>query len=373
MVTQPQSMGETSFKEGTVRISANNKRTVTHMFSKLLQIISQPSIAVDLGTANTRIYTSFHGELTERPSSISLTTRKTNTISDEYLQYLNNKLSTKPLRGGVIVDLKNAVTLLKPLVKKSRRFLLAPVSLASAPTDTTENERALLSKALTNAGASHVSIIPEVWAAAIGAGIDITHPKAQLLIDIGDGVTDMAVFRDGRIVYSSSVRIACSDLQKAVRSAIMAKYKIRIFDEDVERLTNEISSFLEGQERHGESFDIAGVDIIKRCFVDCSIKKKDIINALEPVVNKIIRMIETGLKRIPERIYCEIVEAGVCLVGGGACIEGMDRLIAFRTNLDVRVASDPIHAVINGAIQTLNYWNGKKCWWKNIVWPKLPT
>lgn len=343
------------------------------MLSKLSQIMPQPSIAVDLGTANTRIYASLLGEVTERPSSIRLADGKTNNISDEYSQYINNKIVTKPLRGGVIVDLKNAIALLKPLIKKTRRFLLAPISLASAPTDTTENERDLLRKALGNAGASHVSIIPEVWAAAIGAGIDITYPNAQLLIDIGDGVTDMAVFGDGRIIYSSSVRIACSDIHRSVRSEIMSKHKKYLYDNDVEWLTHDISPILNKQKNNYEMICINSFDIINRCNAKCLVRKIDILNVIEPVVNKIVRMIETSLKKLPDKIYCEILESGICLTGGGACIEGMDRLIAFRTNMEVRIAPDPIHAVINGAAQTLNYWNGKKCWWKNIVWPNLST
>ena len=343
------------------------------MLSKLSQIMSQPSIAVDLGTANTRIYVSQHGEFIERPSSISLTDRKTNSISDEYFEYTNNRLFTKPLRRGVIIDLKKATMLLKPLVKKSRRFLMAPITLASAPTDTTENERDLLRKALVNAGTSHVLIIPEVWAAAIGAGIDITHPNAQLLIDIGDGVTDMAVFRDGRIIYSSSVRIACSDLQNSIRSAVMSKYKLLIYDHEAERLTPEALSILKNEEHSCESSCVAGIDIVKRCKTNLLVNKKDIISAMEPVLNKIIKMIEISLKRLPEKIYCEILESGIYLTGGGACIEGMDMFIALRTNMKVRIAFDPIHAVINGAIQTLNYWNVKKNWWENIFWPKLST
>lgn len=332
----------------------------------------QPSIAVDLGTANTRIYASQYGEVTERPSSVSLTNGKTDNISDEYLEHTNNRLATKPLRCGVIIDLKNATILLKPLVKKTRRFFMAPITLASAPTDTTENERNILRKALVNAGASHVSIIPEVWAAAIGSGIDISHTNSQLLIDIGDGVTDMAVFRDGRIIYTSSVRIACSDLQKSIRSAIMSKYKFQIYDHEAERLTHVVSSILKNDEHGCESFCVAGIDIIKRCKTNILVNKKDIISSMEPVLNKIIKMIEVSLKRLPRNIYCEILESGICLTGGGACIEGIDLFIAHRTNMEVRIASDPIHAVINGAIQTLNYWNGKNNWWKNIYWPNLP-
>ncbi len=335
--------------------------------------MSPPSIAVDLGTANTRIYASQCGEFTERPSFISITDRNTNNTSDEYLKYTNNRLAIKPLRCGVITDLKNATTLLKPLVRKYRKFLMAPITLASAPTDTTDSERDLLRKALVNAGASHVSIIPEVWAAAIGAGIDLTHPYSQLLIDIGDGVTDMAVFRDCRMVFSSSIRLGCSDLQKCIRSAAMSKYKLQMYDQEAERLTHEVLSISNGQDHSYKSFDVVGIDIVKRCKTSILVDKKDIISAMEPVLEKIIKMIEDSLKKLPEKTYCEIFESGICLTGGGACIEGMDMLISLRTKMKVRVASDPIHAVINGAIQTLNYWNGKKNWWKNLSWPKPTT
>lgn len=334
--------------------------------------MSRPSIALDLGTANTRIYASQCGEVTEIPSSISLAGNKTSDISDEYMRYTNNKLAFKPLRGGVIVDLKNAVTLLRPLIKKSRKFLSAPASLASAPTDSTENERELLRNALLNAGASHVTIIPEVWAAAIGAGIDITLPTAQLLIDIGDGVTDMAVFCDGHMICCSSVRIACSDIQRAVRSAVMAKYKIQVYDHDVQRLTHELSSILDDRDDRHESIELVGIDIVKRRNVKCLVDKNVVIEAIEPVIDKMIRMIETSLKKLPEKVYCSIIESGICLTGGGACIEGMDRLIAFRTSMDVRIAPDPMHAVINGEIKTLEYWKEKKCWWEIITWPHNP-
>ncbi|MGL1931938.1 MAG: rod shape-determining protein [Desulfotalea sp.] len=343
------------------------------MLSKLSQIISQPCIAVDLGTANTRIYTSQQGELTEKPSSISLTAGKTNNFSDDYLEYINNRLSTKPLRCGVVVDLKNATMLLKPLIKNARKFLMAPVTLASAPTDTTENERDLLRKALVNAGASHVSIIPEVWAAAIGAGINIAHSNAQLLIDIGDGVTDMAIFRDGRIIYSSSVRIACSDLQKSIRSALMSKYKLMVYDHEAERLTHEVLSISKSEEHGCESVGVAGIDVMKRCKTNILVNKNYIISSIEPVLNKITKMIEDCLKILPDKIYCEILESGISLTGGGACIDGMDIIIALKTKMEVRIAPDPIHAVINGAVKTLNYWNGKKNWWENISWPKLPA
>lgn len=344
------------------------------MFSKFINFISQPNIAIDLGTANTRVYNSNLEKVIEEPSTLHLVSHNSTTKNlDKYTEFNNRNIVASPLRGGVIIDIRKAITLLKPLVKKTRRFLIPPISLACAPTDTSDMERHFLTDAITLAGASHVSIIPEVWAAAIGAGIDVTNPYAQVIIDIGDGVTDMAVIRDGRIVYTSAVRTACSDLQKAIRSAIMSKHKIQLYAHDVVQLTHEISSMSNHQEPHRKFVNVRGIDILRRSEVSINVNSDDIVFAMTPVINKILRMIEVGLQKVPESIFCEILESGICLTGGGACIKGIDRLIAFRTKLNVRIAPDPIHSVINGAIQTLNYWKDDKNWWKKISWPKLAS
>jgi rod shape-determining protein MreB len=342
------------------------------MFSKLTQIMKHSCIAVDLGTANTRIYSPERIQITERPSLIRhMNDGKIPFGSDEYLSHLNRKFVSSPLRGGVIVDIKKAITLLRPLLKETRKLLRHPVSLASAPTDTSDKERELLAKAFFHAGASHVAIIPEVWAAAIGAGMDVTLPYAQVLIDIGEGVTDMAVFRDSRFIYASAVRKACSDLQNAVGSVVLAKHKVCLYPAEAQRLTHEISSMLQGQSFSPKLITVCGMDIVKGYKVAVNVNQQDIISAMKPVVQKILKMINFGLRQLPESASCEVLESGICLSGGGACISGIDRLIALSTNLDVRIAPDPIHSVINGEIETLNYWKGHKNWWQNIVWPRL--
>jgi len=334
--------------------------------------MTKPNIVLDLGTANTRIYASELEGITEEPSLIRHIQQDTTAHgSDKYISYLNSKFVSMPLRGGVIVDIHNAISLLKPLVKRTRKGLRQPVLLACAPTDTSEKERMLLSKAGLHAGASHVAIIPEVWAAAIGAGIDVTLPYAQVLIDIGEGVTDMAVIRDGRLVFAAAVRMACSDLHKAVRTAIIARHKVCLYPAEVERLTHEIESFSQMQTLPCKPITVDGIDIIKSCEVTIEVNSKEIVSALEPVVYKILRMIEFALQKLPERVADEISESGICLTGGGACIKGIDRLIAARTNLNVRVAADPIHSVINGAIQSLQFLKEKEYWWKNIDWPSF--
>ncbi|MBN1545480.1 MAG: rod shape-determining protein, partial [Syntrophaceae bacterium] len=291
------------------------------MFSRLKQIMRQPSIAVDLGTANTRIFSSELGQIKEKPSLIRYKNdAKTKLVSDDYLSYLNSKLFFMPLRGGVIVDFNNAINLLRPLLKETRKGLRHPISLASAPTDTSEKERELLAKAVLAAGASHVAIIPEVWAAAIGAGMDVNSPYAQVLIDIGEGVTDLAVIRDGRLIYASAVRTACSELQKAVRSVILSRYKVYICPAETERLTHTISSISQEQIFNPKLITVSGNDIFKGRKVTITVNEQDIISALEPVIDKILKMIELNLRKLSKPASSEILESGICLSGGGACI-----------------------------------------------------
>lgn len=339
------------------------------MLTPLQQIFATPSIALDLGTANTRIYAAEAGRIIEEPSLIRHIRPDNRTQGDdEYLSHLNSRLVSTPLRGGVIIDVNNAITFLRPLIRRTRRWLRPPVSLVCAPTDTTEQEREMLAAAVLQAGAAYVSIIPETWAAAIGAGMDVLLPRAQVLIDIGEGVTDMAVIRDGRILFTHAVRTACSDLQRAIRSAVIAMHRLHLSDADVERLTHEIAS-LSSTPEAPHWITVCGFDLRRKCRTSIEVTRADVVGAMQPVAQKILVMIEAGLGRLPENIACEVAESGICLTGGGACIHGIDRLIAYRTGLPVHVARDPIHAVINGAIETLRYWRGKRRWWEHIVWP----
>lgn len=341
------------------------------MFSRIKQMLAPPNIAVDLGTANTRVYASGFADFAEEPSLVrQVEGEVTRPPVDEYISSLNQQMVSMPLRGGVIVDIRNAVNLLTPLLKRTRKGLRQPVSLACAPTDTSPRERELLTEAILHAGASHVALIPEVWAAAIGADMDVTQPWGQVLIDIGEGVTDMAVIREGHIVYASAVRTACSDLQKAVRVAIMARYRVNVGHAELERLTHEIAFMSQRSAIPGRVTTVTGMDIIKRRRVSIEVECREVVKAMEPVIGRMLEMIESGLRQLPENTACEIVESGICLTGGGARIAGIDRLIAAKTGLSVRVPADPLHSVINGAIKTLNYWEGKGCWWENLAWPQ---
>src|SRR5262249_7266062 len=201
----------------------------------LRRIIAAPDIAIDLGTANTRLYALGRGMIADEPSIVrmSLETGRVEAVGRcaVRLRYRNgNASSVSPLRAGVIEDVDAAASLLKPLMWRARRLgLMRPRALACAPTDASEKERAALIEVTRRAGASYVAIAPEPLAAAIGAGLDISSPYAQMVVDIGDGVTDIAVIRSGTLVATSAVRKACSDLHSAILNHVEKKYKVSLY------------------------------------------------------------------------------------------------------------------------------------------------
>jgi rod shape-determining protein MreB and related proteins len=340
------------------------------MFSLVNKIVSRPCIAIDLGTSTTRFYACDQDALAEEPSLVRHFKDGGNRCCpDEYITHLNARLVSAPLRGGVVVDVGNAISLLRPLLRRATGWLRKPVSLACAPTDTSERERRLLSEAVLGAGAAHVAIIPEPWAAAIGAGLDTQKPSAQLLIDIGQGVTDLAVIRNGQLVFTSAVRTACHDLQQAVKNTVLSRHRVALHSPDLEKLTHEIGSCFDSGVIMSGPVTLQGIDIVGRRQVQVMVRHEEIVSAMEPVLAKILKMIETSIRKIPPSFAEEVRDSGICLTGGGSCIRGIDRLIAARTNLAVRIAPDPKHAVINGAIRTLQAWKERNAWWQGIIWP----
>lgn len=343
------------------------------MFSLVDKIVDSPCVALDLGTANTRLYACGEPTYAEQPSLVNHVKDCWATGGDEYVAYLNSRLVSAPLRGGVVVDVRHVIELLRPMMRRSRRWLRQPISLACAPTDTSEKERKRLVEAVLGAGAAHVAIIPEPWAAAIGAGIDINKPNSQLLVDIGEGVTDLAVLRGGRLVYSTAVRTACHDLQQAIKNKVISRHRVALARPELERLTHEIDSGREVAGATGSRLNLTGIDIIGHQPREVTVSREEIVEAMNPVLGKILGMIENGIRRIPPWFAAEVQDSGLWLTGGGSCIRGIDRLLAARTQMAVHLTPDPEHAVINGAIKALHGWKEQAEWWKQITWPTISS
>lgn len=265
-------------------------------------------IALDVGTATTRVADGLH-RMTEQPSR---------TPSGNVL-----------LQGGVVVDCEAATTFLKPILSRVRAFgIVRPCVLACAPSDVSREERERLVDAIVRAGAASVVVIPEPLAAAIGSGVDVSSPYAQMVIDMGEGVTDCAVIRSSKIRATWAVRGGCAGMRREIISITLLNGEVITEREAEERLRRE-GIFQSG----------AGT-----------------------MCARVVETIDTFLRNLPHDLGCEIIESGIRLTGGGSLIPGMRDLIEERTGISVNPAVNPRSAVVEGArailpvVAALNQW-----------------
>ncbi|HET6407299.1 MAG TPA: rod shape-determining protein [Chthoniobacteraceae bacterium] len=293
------------------------------MFSLVPRALRVPDLAVDLGTAVTRVAPD-EQNLREHPSQAR---------------------STSALGHGVIVSRQAAVEVLRPMLSAWRRAPFAKVrALACAPSDVSHDERHSIADCVRAAGASSVAIVPEPLAAAVGAGIDIASNHVKFLVDLGGGVTDCALLYRGQVVTSFAARVGCSDLRQTIQHRIRETLAIKLSDEEAERLLRMIGL--------GE-LDSSELPIRGQCPRDGVIQLASLREAMFPVVYQILSAVDTLLREIPPRFGAEVIEDGIFLTGGGALLRGLPAVIQRHTGIDVRVAPDPLRAVIHGACAML--------------------
>ena len=291
--------------------------------SRFFNVAFSPSdVAIDVGTAAVR-YAAASRSAHERPA-----------ISG----------GRNAVAGGVIVDPGAAVEVLHPILRQTRRWMgLSRVrALACAPTDATEEERAMLSDCLTQAGAASVFISPDPLAAAIGGGVDVSCNYAKVIIDLGEGVTDCAVIRSGRIVASRAVRKGCANLRRRIVEHSAQKHRASISDSEAELILRSVDVH---EERGMEITSSPN----RNESVAQSMNAHEVRAALEPDIDAIIGTILGLIRDLPATFSAETIEDGLFLSGGGALLKGMRERIAAATRLDVRVVADPLRAVVRGA------------------------
>jgi rod shape-determining protein MreB len=282
-------------------------------------------LAVDLGTATTRVSALRHGRLVEGPSASAL-------------------------QHGVIVNPEAAAGVLEGLFARLRRLgLLRPRVLVCLPTDVTPGERAAVVAAARAAGAVAVAMVPEPLAAAVGAGLDVSSPYAQLVIDIGHGVSDCAVIRQGEVIASSAVRIACADLHSAASVLAARRTGLQLLPGEAERLVRQVGvAPLVGA---APALKVTGRFARER--VSALVEVREVAEVLEPVVARMLGGVTALLRDLPGRAGAEIIESGLLVTGGGALLSGVCDRLAAATGMAVRRAADPLRAVIRGAREIL--------------------
>ena len=315
---------------------------LSQMLSRwLYKYIRDPDMAIDLGTANTRLYVLDRGVVAEKPTTNGIAQRGDMSLQPEAV----------PMRGGVVHDIDATATLLGRLIKPLHKFgRLKSRVLVCAPSDANEKERSALLEALRRSGIVEIQLVPGPLASAVGSGLDITSPYAQMLVDIGDGVTDIAVIRSRKLVMTKAVRRGGSDLRSALQCLVDARKKLSLPAREADRLIREHGAL--GQAGHRSGF--SGLAYHRGVSpVSLELRREEIVEAIAPVLSEIVGTVCRAIEALPLNLAVEVAESGICLSGGGACLRDMDRLIARQTAIDVKVTANPMRATIQGAAEIL--------------------
>jgi rod shape-determining protein MreB len=279
-------------------------------------------IAVDLGTAWARAATA-RDVVRQRKSMTS---------------------GRKALAGGVLIDMDAAVKLLRSVLRKAGGTTGARTRvLASAPTDASAVEKAALTECLLRAGSTEVFLVPSPLGAAVGARVDVASPYANMVIDIGEGVTDCAVIHSAQIVASHAVRTGCADLRAAIRNHVRGSHGLELSEQTAERILRAIGV----AEGSAGTLAIPGVRNDEPRTV--RVPRPELQAALAPTKTAILGAIKALLQRAPGSFAVELIEDGIFLSGGGALLRGMRESVTEALQLEVHVVAEPLRAVIIGA------------------------
>ncbi len=321
-------------------------------------------LAIDLGTATTLIYVKGKGIVSCEPSvvAVSRDSRGDNrvlAVGREAKEMLgrtpNNIQAIRPLRDGVIADFEITEAMLRYFIARAhnRRTLVKPRIIICVPSGITEVEKRAVKESAESAGAREVYLIEEPMAAAIGAGLPITEPSGNMVVDIGGGTTEVAVISLAGIVYSQSVRVGGDKMDEAVVAYMKRKYNLAIGDQTAERLKITLGNGHPLEEQL--TMEVKGRDMVAGVPKTVVVNSDEIREALAEPINAIVEGALLALERTPPELAADIVDKGVVLTGGGALLKNIDVLLREETGLPVMVSDDPISAVVLGSGKTLDH------------------
>ncbi len=327
-------------------------------FRNFLNLFSN-DIGIDLGTANTLVYVKGRGIVLREPSVVAVLKgqRKVLAVGDEAKRMLGRTPGSieaiRPLRDGVIADFDVTEAMLKHFIKKaqSRHNFIPPRVVIAVPSGVTEVERRAVRESALQAGAREVHLIEEPMAAAIGVGLPVQEAAGNMIIDIGGGTTEVAIISLSGIVYSRSVRVAGDEFDEAIMNYLRRAYNLMIGERTAEEIKIKIGSVYPLEKEM--TMEVRGRDMVACLPKTLTITSQEVREALMEPVQAILEAIRVALERCPPELSADLIERGVVLAGGGALLRGMDKLISEETALPVRVAQDPLSAVVQGTGYTL--------------------
>jgi len=320
-----------------------------------------PEIGIDLGTANIIVYRRGKGIVLSEPTVVAINTKngKPLAVGQEAREMLGrtpgNITAIRPLKDGVIADYTTTLKMLEYIIQKTcgTGFLLKlkPTTLICVPSGVTNVERRAVIQAAKEAGAGQAMTIEEPMAAAIGAGLPISSPGGNMVVDIGGGTTDIAVISLGGIVLSQSLRVGGNKMDEAIIRHIRNTYNLMIGDPTAEEIKIKVGSAapLEQEIR----MEIRGRDLVAGLPKSVEITSDEIRDALNEPVRAIAEKLCQVLEETPPELASDVIERGITLTGGGALLRGLDRLLESITDIPVRVADNALNCVAIGTGRAL--------------------
>jgi rod shape-determining protein MreB len=321
-------------------------------------------LAIDLGTATTLIYVKGKGIVSCEPSVVAVQRdargeQNVLAVGREAKDMLGrtpgNIVAIRPLRDGVIADFEITEAMLRYFIARAhnRRTLVKPRIIICVPFGITEVEKRAVKESAESAGAREVYLIEEPMAAAIGAGLPITEPSGNMVVDIGGGTTEVAVISLAGIVYSQSVRVGGDKMDEAIVAYMKRKYNMAIGEQTAERIKITIGNAHPLDQEL--TMEVKGRDMVAGIPKTVIVSSEETREALQEPINAIVEAVLLALERTPPELAADIVDKGIVLTGGGALLKNVDVLLREETGLPVMVADDPISAVVLGSGKALDH------------------
>jgi len=331
-----------------------------HNMRSLFSLFSN-DLAIDLGTANTLVYAHGKGIVVNEPSIIAVNTltNEVEAVGKEAKEMLGrtpgNIVAIKPMKDGVIADFRYTEKMLNYFIMKAhnnRKRMVHPRIVIGVPSEITQVEKRAVMDSAYRAKASEVHLVEQAMVAAIGAGLPITEPGGNMVIDIGGGTTDIAVISLSGIVYSKSVRMAGNQMDEAVITYLKRKYNLLIGERTAEQIKIQLGSAFPLDKPL--TMEIKGRNLIEGVPKTITIEDSEVREALSECVSTIINAIRVALERTPPELSADISDRGIVLTGGGALLKNLDKRIREETGLPVSVADDPLASVVLGTGKMLS-------------------
>jgi rod shape-determining protein MreB len=321
-------------------------------------------LAIDLGTANTLVYVKGKGIVLSEPSVVAV--RKNDrdhrtrvlAVGRDAKMMLGrtpgNIVAIRPMKDGVIADFEITEAMLRHFIRKvhNRRSLIRPRIIIAVPSGITPVEKRAVRESAESAGAREVYLIEEPMAAAIGAGLPITEPICNMVVDIGGGPSEVAVISLAGIVYSKSVRVGGDKMDEAILQFVKRTYNLLIGERTAEIIKTTIGNAYPGTEV--ETMDVKGRDLVTGIPKIININSDEVRHAIQEQIDAIVAAVKTALEQTPPELAADIVDRGIYLTGGGALLKNLDILLHQETGLPIKIADDPLSTVVMGSGRALD-------------------